>query len=284
MKRPRHVKRAVVGAMLKNLAMGIPIIRKRRVEAGRTAATAPQMEGLATYSYNLYDAVVENLGPVRGRSVLEFGPGDNILAGLVFLAAGASRYTALDRFPGPYGSPVARQWYRLLAADWPYRHPDLPWPADLDVDKFPDDPRVEVIPRGVEAVGNLSRFDIVCSYAVAEHVSDIEAFAEATRVAIGETGAAVHVIDFGGHEWNAHGDPFLFLKFPKWLWRLMGSNRGLPNRVRFDEYVACLRRHRLNVDVVDRRIAEFDPADQWVRKRATNDFLTHWAVLRLTPA
>lgn len=281
---PMQVKKPVLVALAKNLAMGIPPIRAARVNAGRTAAMDPQVDGLDTYAYNLLGDVLQHLGPVQGKSVLEFGPGDNILAGLAFLAAGARSYTALDRFPGAYSSETARRWYRLLAEHWPTRHPDKPWPQDLDPNIFPNDPRVTVIKHGVEAVESIDQVDIVCSYVVAEHVLDTDAFARATYAAIGADGQALHVIDFGGHEWNVHGDPFLFLKFPDWLWRLMGSNRGVPNRVRFDAYVAAFERAGLKVDVVERKIVDYDPADDWVRERASEAFLTHWAVVRLTRA
>ena len=33
----------------------------------------------------------------------------------------------------------------------------------------------------------------------------------------------------------------------------------------------------------DRQL-DFNSADAWVAKRATQDFLTHWAVVKLTPA
>lgn len=262
--------------------MGIPVIRNARVRAGRTAAMPPNVEGLSTYAYNLLDEVTVHLGPVKGKSVLEIGPGDNILAGLAFLAAGASSYTALDRFPGPYGSPTAKEWYRLLAEDWPRRYPGLPWPAGLDPSSFPESSDVTVVRKGVEDTDSVGQFDIVCSYVVAEHVLSIDAFARMTRKAIGAGGSALHVIDFGGHEWNAFGDPFLFLKFPERLWRMMGSNRGLPNRVRFRDYINAFERHGLKVEVVNRKIVDYDPKDDWVRERATEDFLTHWAVLKMT--
>src|SRR5207253_2419647 len=143
-------------------------------------------------------------------------------------------------------------WYRLLAQDWPNRHPELPWPADLDPATFPDDPRMSVIRKGVEDAEDIPHHDVVCSYVVAEHVLRPDAFARATRQVIGANGTALHVIDFGGHEWNIYGDPFLFLKFPEWVWRLMGSNRGAPNRVRFKDYVRAFERNGLKVEVIER--------------------------------
>lgn len=285
MKRPSEVKRAVATAVAKNLAMGVPAIRNARVSAGRTAGgTGPSRAKLDQYAFNLLGELLTHVGPLDGKSVLEIGPGDNLLAGLAMLASGASAYTALDRFPGPYGNAVAREWYALLKEEWPRRFPDRPWPADLDPATFPDHPKVSVITKGVEDAEPVAPHDVVCSYVVGEHVLSPDAFARKTREAIGEHGVAIHGIDFSGHDWDVHGDPFLFLKFSDRLWRLMGSNRGVPNRVRFDDYVRCFERNGLDVEVVDKRVVQFDPADEWVRARATPGFLTHWAVFRLTAA
>lgn len=281
MKRPMDVKQAVIKAAGKNIAMGIPLIRSARVRAGRTAGSGPSKDKLDQYAYNLLNEVLTHIGPLKGKSVLEIGPGDNLLAGFAMLAAGAESYTGLDRFPGPYASPAARQWYRLLQDDWSNRFPDRPWPSELSAETFPDHPKVNIITKGVEDAEAVAPHDVVCSYVVGEHVLSPDAFARKTREAIGTKGAALHCIDFSGHDWDAHGDPFLFLKFPKSVWNLMGSNRGVPNRVRFNEYVACFERNGLQVEVVDRKVVQYDPADEWVRERATEDFLTHWAVFRL---
>jgi hypothetical protein len=281
-KRPGDVKGAVARAIAKNVAMGVPLIREARVRAGRTAATGPSPAGLDQYAYNLLNELLTHTGPLAGKSVLEIGPGDNVLAGLAMLAAGARAYTALDRFPGPYASAVARDWYRLLRENWPTRHPGMPWPADLDAASFPDDPRVQFIHKGVEDIQAIEPHDVVCSYVVGEHVLSPDAFARCTRRAIGTHGVGLHCIDFSGHDWDAHGDPFLFLKFSDRLWNWMGSNRGVPNRVRFDDYVACFERNDLRVEVVDRRVVSYDPRDHWVRDRASEGFLTHWAVFKLT--
>ena len=51
-----------------------------------------------------------------------------------------------------------------------------------------------------------------------------------------------------------------------------------------DEYMACFERAGLGSDVVERKIVDYDPADQWVKARANEAFLTRWAVVKLTHA
>lgn len=141
------------------------------------------------------------------------------MPGLAFLADNAASFTVIDRFPGDYGNANALGWYAALE-----KKLGRPVPPHTD-------PRIKTINDAAETVGEIGKFDIVCSHAVGEHVSDVAAFARLTHRTLAPNGVAVHVIDFSGHHWHRENDPDLFRRFPDWLWQAMGSNRGLPNRV-----------------------------------------------------
>lgn len=277
---PRSVISTVLIEIAKNAAMSVPVVRRIRAALGRTMI-AEETQALDRYVFRLFELVCQYCGNVAGKSILEIGPGDNLATGLAFLAAGARSYTAIDRFPGAYRSAAARGIYRQLASAWPYGT----WPAHLDPETFPDGANVTTAAMAVENVSHVFKFDIVCSYHVGEHVSNIDSFAKLTAYAVNPTGTAVHQIDFGGHQWNRFGDPFLFLKFPSWIWSMMGSERGEPNRIRFDEYRAAFARAGLDVQVPARRLCTHDPRDPWVAPRANDSFRTTDAtfVLRHTP-
>lgn len=98
---PVSVAGHVLSAMAKNLVMSVPLISKIRTNVGRTASL-PTRDNLDRHVFKLFDAVQAYCDGVKGKSVLEIGPGDNIATGLAFLAAGAASYTAIDRFPGPF--------------------------------------------------------------------------------------------------------------------------------------------------------------------------------------
>jgi SAM-dependent methyltransferase len=178
--------------------------------------------------------------------VFEIGPGDNLCSGLAFLAAGARSYTCADRFPGNHRGAEARDWYRLVQACWPHK-----WPDRIDPEIFPDGCPVTVLPLGVESLPSVGSFDIVCSFAVGEHVRDVASFASVTAGLLRPNGFAIHVVDFTPHDcWRDHyADPFVFLRFPEPLWWAMGSNRGTPNRRRLHEFVDAFSRAGLSVSV-----------------------------------
>lgn len=240
---PLATARLVAIHAAKNLAMGVPMIRKRRVAAGRTAGS-PKPDQIALKVDRLIGLLNETTGPVTGKSVLEIGPGDNLSTGLVLLSQGARSYTALDRFRGDYSGRQAQEWYAAVRRS-----------RGLPQTRFPCS-RVSVIPGGVEAARVTDLFDLICSYAVGEHVTDVSALARLTRDCLTPDGTAVHVVDFSGHQIHDDADPLFFRRLPKAIWSAMGSNRGFPNRVPFDRFIAELKGAGLSVDALNLR--EFD--------------------------
>jgi hypothetical protein len=252
----------VVSEIAKNLAMSVPAVRAWRLRRPRAGASYTGSVGeLDRYAFFGLDILTERVGSLAGRSVVEFGPGDLLTSGLAMLAAGASRYAAVDRFAGDYEGAEGRKWYAAIEAGWPAKYPGIPWPAWLEAERFPHGypDRVESLELGVERVADIGRYDVVCSFQVGEHVSDIAAFAKATRALMMPGGIAVHRVDFGPHGvWEKYSDPLTFLRLPDLVWRFMGSARGTPNRHRVHEFVDAFRAAGLIVEL--HGLEDFDGA------------------------
>jgi len=76
-------------------------------------------------------------------------------------------------------------------------------------------------------------------------------------------GTAVHRVDFSPHGcWSAYPDPLTFLRFPDWLWNLMGAHRGIPNRHRHDEFCAAFEAAGLKVDATNLERYEPEQVDR----------------------
>lgn len=250
----------VSSEIAKNLAMSLPWVRAWRLKRPRAGVSyTGSLAELDRFAFLGLDLLIERLGPLAGRSVVELGPGDLLTSGLSILAAGAARYAAVDRFAGDYAGGEGRKWYAAIEANWAAKYPAIPWPAWLTADAFPHGypDRVTSLEFGVERVPDIGQFDIVCSFQVGEHVSDIASFANVTKAMMTRAGVAVHRVDFGPHgAWEKYSDPLTFLRLPDLAWRLMGSARGIPNRRRVHEFVDAFHAVGLSVELHDLEVYE----------------------------
>lgn len=263
--------RQIAVEIAKNVAMGSPLVRDWRLRRPRTTVSSadPAKDVIERYALALPRKLLGTLGSLKGLVIAEIGPGDHIATGFAMLAAGAQSYTCLDRFPGEYGNAYAKGFYRGVKKVWPQVFPELLWPKWLDPDRFPESypERIKVLNVGVEAIAGSTQLaaehDLVCSYAVGEHVRDVVSFARTSCQVLKPGGVAIHVVDFSQHfDWSRWGDKFLYLSIPDGVWNWMGSNRGLPNRVRFHEFLAALEGAGFGVETLGRRLSEDSPAPE----------------------
>lgn len=247
----------VCSEVAKNTLMASPQFRAWRLNRPRTfnlyMQPEEELERLERYSFFALRSLQGVLGSVKNLHIVELGPGDFMTSGLALLAAGAASYTVIDRFVSDYSKPEAKELYREVEKAWPGVFPEIPWPDYLKAEDFPEayPDRVQVLPVPIEEVSTEKRYDVVCSYQVGEHVNSIEAFAEMNARLLAPNGVAVHRVDFGPHGcWCNYHDPLTFLRFPDWLWSLMGSNRGTPNRRRYHEFCAAFEKAGLQIEVI----------------------------------
>ena len=238
--------------VVRNLAMGIPAVRRLRMTRPRsTAAFNGEISALERYAVLGLRCLLRcGVDPV-GRTILEIGPGDNLVSGLSMLAAGAKRYVGIDRFGYAYESREAAVWYRALAENWSSLSA-RPWPEWLAVDRFPKGypSQVEAAQMEIENAAPLGKFDIVCSFQVAELVRDLTAFIRVTNESLETDGVAVHRVYYGPHgRWALLPDPLTFLRLSDRQWSMVSSNRGLSNRYRANEVRAALEAAGFSVEL-----------------------------------
>ncbi len=161
---------------------------------------------------------------------------------LRFLAAGAQRIVATDKFASVRDAAQQRRIYRevlsRLDATQRARIEDVISGDELSLDST----RLQVL-EGVaveEAAGALSgeRFDLIVSRAVLEHLYDLDAAFSAMDELLRPGGTMLHKVDFRDHGMFTDGGmhPLTFLTVPDRLYRLMSRNSGRPNRCLADYY------------------------------------------------
>lgn len=277
----------------KNFVMGFDVVRRWRLNRPRTATQfSDSDEFLRMYAFAGLNHLLEQVGDLSGKSVCEIGAGDYLTSGLSILAAGAARYAVIDRFPGDYYGEAAKHWYREIEKNWGRFNPQLPWGTSLSAADFPEKylDKLEMLPEGIETAATSSRFDVICSFQVGEHVSDIDAFAQVHTRLLAEGGIGLHRVDFGPHGcWSSYRDEATFLRFSDPVWRLTGSNRGAPNRRRHHEFMKAFERAGLKTEVVflerfDETNVEHERLHRRFREMPRESVFVKTAIYRLTKA
>ncbi len=275
----------------KNILMGSSAVRRWRLKRPKTATTYSNTdEFLTNYAFGSLELILEHYGDLNGRSVCEIGPGDYLTSGLSILAAGADHYCVIDRFPGDYFGEAAKSWYREIEKNWHRFFPGLPWPKTLSAETFPENAKdkLELIGEALESATASQKYDLICSFQVAEHVTDIDAFAEIHNRVLNDGGVGLHRVDFGPHDcWFYYRDPGTFLQFSDSVWKLTGSNRGVPNRKRHHEFLAAFERAGLNVEILllehfDRSLMDTKKLNKKFLAMPLESVLTGTAIYRLS--
>ncbi len=184
---------------------------------------------------------------LRGKNVLELGPGSDLGIGLMLLARGAARYSACDvhdlamkvpqgfydalfaqlpALTGSSDSDALRQELESLSAGQPRR---LNYVVRQDFDL--------VAACGKETV------DIVFSNAAFEHFDDVGRTVDLLTKTCKPGAVIVAMIDLQTHSrWIREKDPNNIYRYADWIYRAFHF-RGSPSRVRPHEYAAAFRRN-----------------------------------------
>ena len=200
----------------------------------------------------LYNSYVDNgkltEEELRGKRFLEIGPGDSFGVALLFLAKGVNHVVAVDRFYTPRNSEQERAVYSLIRDEL----------TDVEKRRFDDAVSLEEKPifntdkltylydLPIENAADrlaCGSFDFIISMAVLEHVYNLRLAFDAMDKLLAENGRMLHGVDLSDHEiFSKYGyNPLTLLTVPDWLYHLMSSYTGDPNREDVGRYRDMLR-------------------------------------------
>jgi SAM-dependent methyltransferase len=227
--------------------------RRRAFKAGNTVNAYGSthefwsLEKSVDYIERVYREYLEfaGLGPeaLRGKRILEVGPGDNFGVALKFLSAGAAKVVALDKF---YSERNVEQQTRIYQKLRKQLSPDEARIFDecitLDRDIKLNPERLQYIyGHGIEEADQIlepGSFDFIVSRAVIHNVYDIERGFEAMDRLLAPGGYTLHKIDLSDENmFSSRGmHPLTFLTIPEGIYYLMASDSGKPNRKLLGDY------------------------------------------------
>jgi len=214
-------------------------------QTGRGKKVTSQME-TAVYFFRCFADYIDQIGLsidqseeyLRGKKVLEYGPGDILGVALLMYAYGAECVHCVDRFPIEKKSPNNLQVYQFLLDsidDGKRERGKQAFKVTGRVDSGfnPNAITYSVTPDGLAPNGH--KYDLIISRAVLEHVNNLESTIKNIRRVLKRGGISIHQVDLKSHGLDRY-QTFDFLTWPEFLYRSMYSHKGYPNRWRIDKY------------------------------------------------
>lgn len=197
---------------------------------------------------------------VRGRSVLELGPGSSLATGTLMLAHGATSYTAVDAFRLAGDETPAFRRDAVTAYNAPLEQADVARAISAsgemsDMFSYKVDPAFDIA-----SLCAPKRFDLIVSCAAFEHFNDIDRTIEGLTAVAASGCVSLHIVDMQTHSNVIRArDPNNIYRFSSWFYSLLAFP-GQPNRERPIDYVRAFERNGWkDVQVV---AAKSIPADQ----------------------
>lgn len=183
-------------------------------------------------------------------TVLELGPGDSILSGLVARSMGASQAWLVDA--GAFADTDLTACHRTLALLKQAGYVDLGLDDAASVDEVMKRANVTYLIRGTASLADIpdASIDFIWSQVVLEHVphDEFPEFLRQLRRIVKPRGIGVHSVDFRDHLGGALNN----LRFSHHIWegRVFRSSGFYTNRIRPGAMLALFKEAGFDVEVV----------------------------------
>lgn len=217
-----------------------------------------------------------NKDVLKGKRVLELGPGSDLGVGLYLLSKGVDEYNAVD--VNDLVKTVPDVFYEELFTYMKEKSEKVDEPLlrkELDKTKDGRNDKLNYVCRDdfdiPSALGD-RKVDLIFSQAAFEHFDDIEKTVKLLSNVVVRGAIAIILIDLKTHSrWIRDKDPINIYRYPEWIYRLFNF-RGIPNRVRPYQYKDAFEMHGFgNVKIVPGRLLSDDNFN-FVKKHLSNKF------------
>jgi SAM-dependent methyltransferase len=211
---PRAME-SIVAGVLKNQILAVSAVQRRRL--ARAAPYEPT-KNAAEYVRDVFENSSQRVAGRRPLSgdVLEIGPGGNLGALLMYLAAGCDRGVALDVVPLVTDQQALYESITPDAAEL-LKRIEYRTGEPIEQPSLPD-----------------GGFGIIFSAACLEHVADPAAALRTMYRLLKPGGVTTHSIDLRDH--RDFTDPLAFLRHSERIWWAASSRRLVTNRWRASDW------------------------------------------------
>lgn len=197
-----------------------------------------------------YKRACENADIVPGFSVLELGPGDSILSGLVARSMGASKAWLVDA--GAFADTDVAACHRTLTLLKQAGHLDLNLADATNVGEVLKRANITYLTHGTTSLAEIpdNSIDFFWSQVVLEHVphDEFPEFLRQLRRVMKPRGIGVHSVDFRDHLSSALNN--LRFSHETWEGRLFRNSGFYTNRIRPGAMLNLFKEAGFDVEVV----------------------------------
>lgn len=190
---------------------------------------------------------------LKGKAILEYGPGDVLGVAMLMYAHGAEFVQCVDRFPLERASAKNIRIYMEMLDRLGPEQRDRASRAFNDFGEPGSGFNPRLVKYSVTRNGLIDKqdaYDLIISRAVLEHVDRLEMTIRDMANALRTDGIAIHKVDLKSHGMDRY-QSFDFLTWPESMYRLMNSHKGNPNRWRVDKYKELVGRHGLRFKALE---------------------------------
>jgi len=189
---------------------------------------------------------------LQDKVVLEYGPGDILGVALLFYGYGAKMVCCVDKFPLAKMTNKNIEVYRYLLnslGDKERKRAENAFNKKAAPETgFKDNCiNYQVMNNGLS--GEKNKFDLIISRAVLEHVNNLKETMLDIKKSMKNSGLSIHQVDLKSHGLDRYTD-FDFLTWPTYIYKLMYSHKGFPNRLRVNKYRELAEESSLHINTL----------------------------------
>jgi SAM-dependent methyltransferase len=209
---------------------------------------------------------------VKGKVLLELGPGGSIGFGLLALVGGVKKYVAIDTGNHAEVSKQIYENYQNLLEDKKILKSFI---AKENGNYLYNSRKIQFLDIKQDSTYDLEdeSVNVIYSSAVLEHVYDLDlCFSEMVRV-LKRGGYMNHRVDLRDHIFNR--DSLFFLRIPEyWFLRLFGNTGGYVNRKRFSDYLRLFEKFNLEILGIKKKKKKNNKKKRLLKKYSEDDLET----------
>jgi len=210
---------------------------------------ATELEKLGE-EYSIYQRFISKKS-LQQKSILEIGTGSYFLTALLYLSKGTKRFISIDRFnclrKKEERDYVHGQMMKTLS---PLERKNLCGAYSEKTNEFLKSGRFDYFQKAFENFNPDEKFDYIVSYAVLEHIWDIDSVAKKSKDLLKPGGRFIAFIGNNDHGMFSRKFPWYeYYTIPEWVYKNMVALSGRPNRYTPDIYISAFKKQGLSAKV-----------------------------------